>query len=283
MLFSRPLTTRLATPEDRNAVQTLTRYEERVHLHLDWKPVEDWLGAEPFLVLERGRKMVAALACPPDRPDIAWLRLLVVAEGVEVRQAWQRLWPEAEAGLRRLQVTGIAALSLDDWTRPLYESGGLQPTHAVVVLSRPPRLAVPRPRQAARIRAATALDTEAIVETDTAAFAPPWQLSAEMIRLAVHQAEYLSVAESEGQVVGYQLTTPSRTGAHLARLAVRPEQQGRGLGEALVHDLIEHLNQRGGRELTVNTQDNNRASLTVYQRLGFELTGARFPVYQRAL
>jgi ribosomal protein S18 acetylase RimI-like enzyme len=290
VFFSRPLTARPATPADRNAVQTLARYEARVHAHLDWKPVEDWLGQQPFLVAERGTRVVAALACPPDLPDTAWLRLFVVAEGVEAQAAWTLLWPRARHDLVGQGLAGVAALSLDAWTEPLYESVGFQRTHDVVVLSRAanrPLSAKPASRRAgmepALVRAAGADDLAAIGEADRSAFRPPWQLSPEMVRVASAQAEYLSVAEYAGRVIGYQLTTPSRAGAHLARLAVLPELQGRGVATRLVEDLIAFYARRGGREITVNTQSDNQASLAVYQHLGFEFTGARFPVYQLAL
>jgi ribosomal-protein-alanine N-acetyltransferase len=108
-------------------------------------------------------------------------------------------------------------------------------------------------------------------------------MSAAVIHDAIRRADLISVAEADGQLIGYQLTTPSQSGAHLARLAVVPGWQGHGIGTALVRHLVEYANRRGYRELTVNTQDTNTASLAVYQRLGFELTGTRYPVYQLSL
>ncbi len=284
MRLSRPLQTRPATPDDRYAIQTLSRYETRVHAHLDWKPVEDWLGRQPFVVAERGPRLGGALACPPDLPDTAGVRLFVTAEGLEAGRAWEMLWPLAQASLRAQRLRQVAALSLEPWTEPLYQAAGFQHTHSVVVLARPPGspppVAVPA---GVRLRQAEPADQAALAAADTAAFAAPWQLSAEMVRLAFAQADYVSVAEAAGRVVGYQLTTPSRAGAHLARLAVWPEWQGRGLGRALVADLIAHYERRGGRELTVNTQHNNAASLAVYRRLNFRPTGTEFPVYQLSL
>jgi ribosomal-protein-alanine N-acetyltransferase len=104
-----------------------------------------------------------------------------------------------------------------------------------------------------------------------------------LLRQAIALADYLAVAEIEGRIVGYQLSTPGAAGAHLARLAVLPGWQCRGLGTALVADMITHYTAAGARQLTVNTQDTNLASLALYQRLGFALTGARYPVYQLAL
>lgn len=282
MWFSRSLTARPATLEDRPALQTLARYETRVHAHLDWKPVEDWLGRQPFVVAERGSRLVGALACPPDEADTAWLRFFGVVEGVAADKAWDLLWPLGRDGLARIGLRQAAALSLEPWTAPLYAAAGFRNTHSVVVLSRPADAASPPevPDPALSFRPAEAGDLEAIARVDAAAFQPPWRLSVEMLRLALGQAEYVSVAEQSGDVIGYQLSTPGRHGAHLARLAVCPERQGRGVGRALVRDLIAFYERRGGREITVNTQDDNAASLAVYRRLGFTLTGACFPVYQ---
>jgi ribosomal protein S18 acetylase RimI-like enzyme len=281
MIFTRSLTTRHATAADRHAVRALAQYEPYVHTHLDWRPVEDWLGTQPFVIAERGQRMVGALACPPDLPALAWVRLIAVAEGVAPQKVWDALWPVARDSLRAQGVTSVAALSLDSWTEPLYRSAGMTGTHEVVVLSRDTRVAPPLASpNGFRLRVARAADAEPIVATDSAAFVAPWQLSPAMIRLALAQADYLTVVECEGRVVGYQLTTPGQGGAHLARLAVQPGWQGRGLGAALVRDVIAHYFAHGRHEITVNTQHNNHASLAVYRKLGFELTGTRLPVYQ---
>ena len=282
-LFRRTLTARPATPADQKAVATLTRFEERAHVHLDWKGAEDWLGAQPFFVAERGPRLVGALACPPAPPDTAWVRVFALQGNTSADEVWQLLWPRARRALEALGVKQIAGLSLDGWIIPLYLSAGFRHTHSVVVLTRP---AGPAPRVStspARIRPAMPADHETLIAVDMAAFQPPWQISPPIARKALTLACSLSVAEVDGQIVGYQLTTPTSAGAHLARLAVLPEWQGRGLGAALVADMIESCTRQGARELTVNTQDTNAASLAVYQRLDFRLNGASYPVYQLAL
>lgn len=291
MIFARPqLRTRPATPSDRNVIMTLARFERRVHSHLDWKPVEAWLGAQPFLLVEQGQRVVGALACPPDPPDTAWVRLLALADNVSAEEVWRLLWEQARGQFAAMRVTGVAGLSTGDWMPPLYQWAGFQRTHAVVVLARAAQplearrrgrgLLVSIPPAPARLRRARPDDYAALIATDQAAFTPPWHLSAEMIRTAIAQADLITVAEVDGQIVGYQLTTASRSGAHLARLAVGPPWQGYGIGAALVANMIEHYEARGVHELTVNTQDSNVASLNVYQRLGFQLSGTHFPVFQ---
>jgi len=282
MFPDRRITTRPAGPSDRNAIAALMRYEPQVHSHLDWKPAEEWLGTQPYLVAERGKRIIGALACPPDPPNAAWLRLFVAVSDVSLSDVWDLLWPEARAALANSGVQLAAALGMEDWFGPLCLRAGFEQTHSVVVLSRHRSPLEPPMGEPAgvQVREARRSDYDAIAATDLAAFTPPWQMSARLMSQAIPLADLITVAEIDHQMVGYQLTTPSYQGAHLARLAVLPAWQGNGIGKALVRHLIEYYNRRGIRELTVNTQDTNMASLSVYHGLGFVATGASYPVYQ---
>lgn len=277
------LTYRAATPADRTALHTLTRQEQRVHVHLDWRPVDDWLGESPFGLVERGQHLLGALACPPGPPDTAWIRLLAFENKADPPALWKLLWPPALEQLHARRVEVVAALSIEDWIDPLLLSAKFERTHAVVVLARRGELPLEKRQPTVAIRPAQLSDHPAIIAADTSAFESPWQLTAEMLELAMGLADYLTVAEVNGQIVGYQLTTASAGGGHLGRLAVVPGSQGRGIGTALVTDLLAHYQTLGAHYVTVNTQDTNKASLSLYQRLGFELTGEAFPVYQYQL
>lgn len=285
MIPERMTTTRPAGVTDRNAIMALMRYEPHVHSHLDWKPAEDWLGSQPYLVAERGKRVIGALACPPDPPDAAWLRLFASASDAVPAAVWDLLWPVARAGLADRGVKVAAALGLEAWFGPLCLRAGFVETHSVVVLSRHRAPLEPAfgSQPEVRVRQARPSDYDAIAAIDLAAFNPPWQMSAWLMSQAIPLADLITVAEIDNQMVGYQLTTPSHQGAHLARLAVLPAWQGLGIGKALVRHLIEYYNRRGIRELTVNTQDTNLSSLNVYRGLGFVNTGARYPVYQASL
>jgi ribosomal-protein-alanine N-acetyltransferase len=282
MFPDRRMTTRPAVPADRNAIMALMRYEPHVHSHLDWKPAEEWLGTQPYLVAERGKRVIGAIACPPDPPDAAWLRLFTAVGDSAPTAVWELLWPAARAALTETKVQIAAALGLEEWFGPLCLMAGFRQSHSVVVLSRHRAPLEPPlgPPPQVQVREARRSDYDDIAATDLAAFTPPWQMSAKLMSQAIPLADFITVAEIDHQIVGYQLTTPSHQGAHLARLAVLPGWQGNGIGQALVRHLIEYYNRRGIRELTVNTQDTNAASLGVYHNLGFVKTGASYPVYQ---
>jgi ribosomal-protein-alanine N-acetyltransferase len=130
------------------------------------------------------------------------------------------------------------------------------------------------------MRAMMPFDLPAVAEVDASAFELLWQNGLPVLERAYPQALWATVAETNGQVIGYQLSTRNPLGVHLARLAVRPAVHGKGLGYALVADLIQQAGRRGISHLTVNTQSDNATSLALYQRMGFRETGERYPVYQ---
>jgi ribosomal protein S18 acetylase RimI-like enzyme len=88
------------------------------------------------------------------------------------------------------------------------------------------------------------------------------------------------VAENGNEIVGYQYSTSSAMGGHLARLAVKKSMQGNGVGYLLVHQVLNQFSKQGVRHVTVNTQEKNIASLSLYSKAGFSITGESYRVYQ---
>lgn len=273
------LEVRPADRSDREQISSLILLETHVHKHLDWKTPLDWLGRTPFIVLQEGGRLSAALACPPDPPSIAWLRLFVFASHLHGLEAWGLLWP---AALQRLAGQGggtAAAIVTHPWLEPILLDNGFEPVNHIVLLEMNSQFASPPgPSADWHIRPMTPSDLPRVTDLDAAAFDPLWRNSLEGLASAFNQACYASVAEDNSGLIGYQLSTGGAFGTHLARLAVQPATQGRGLGAALVHDLIAHIPPDREPRLTVNTQADNRASHALYERLGFRRTGENFPV-----
>jgi ribosomal-protein-alanine N-acetyltransferase len=137
-----------------------------------------------------------------------------------------------------------------------------------------------RPVPALSIRPINLKDLPVVEQIDRAAFMPVWQNSQDSLEQALRQSAFSTLAEINGAPVGYQISTTTAGGSHLARLAVLPAYQGRGVGFALLRHMLEEMAQRGARTVTVNTQANNAASLRLYEGIGFMRTGEAFPVYQ---
>jgi ribosomal protein S18 acetylase RimI-like enzyme len=122
-------------------------------------------------------------------------------------------------------------------------------------------------------------DLPAVAVLDAAAFNPLWQNSLSALEIAFSMSGWATVAEKSRAIIGYQVSTTSSFGSHLARLAVDPEMQHNGIGRALVADLINEMSRRNVRRITVNTQGDNNASLSLYKKMNFQYTLEEYPVY----
>ena len=281
MMVGADFQVRPAVLTDQRQIANLMHFSPFGHRHLDLRYPLDWIGTPPFYVLENQGQISAALACPPDPPLIAWVRLFVNSGKIPLQESWNMLWDVAHLDLARKNKTLIAAIVLQDLFSELLLASGFSHRQSIVMLEReeqanaegilPPGFT---------IRSMLQYDLPLVADVDAAAFDLLWQNSLQALEHAYPQAVFPTVAEADGQMIGYQLSTRNPLGAHLARLAVRPAMQGRGVGRALVADLIRQTGRHGMDRLTVNTQSDNAASLALYKKIGFHETGERFPVYQ---
>jgi ribosomal protein S18 acetylase RimI-like enzyme len=280
-----PTIVRPAIEGDRQNLANLIHFETLVHRHLDWRPPLDWIGQHPYLLVERGHVVLSALACPPDPPGVAWIRLFVVSTGIQAGRAWDQLWPAARAQLvQETKATIVAVIPLQRWFRGILDHSEFLFTHNVMVLAWTSRDIPPEVKGSnARIRLMEPDDLSEVQKVDEAAFTPVWQNSYSGLALAYQQSAISTVAEISGKIVGYQISTATAMGGHLARLAVHPDVQGAGIGYDMVRDLLIRFNHRGAYHVSVNTQYDNSVSLSLYTKVGFRPTGEEYPVYQLAL
>ena len=282
MMFPRSeWTIRQATPADRDDAARFLASAHRRHLHLDWSQPLELVGSAPFLIAQRGRQWLACLACPPDPVDVAWLRLFAVAPGAPLTPSFRKLIQAVVPEVARMGTSRISALATRTWLRPLLEDTGFAPTNEMTFFEWDGGPLDPVGQSA--IRDMLPEDLPAVQAVDERAFQPPWQHSQKSLEQALEAAALASVYELEGQIVGYQISTASALGAHLARLAVEPRYQGRGIGRELVLHALTALGRLGLGRMTVNTQADNLPSQRLYQSLGFRETGMRIRLYERFL
>ncbi|RMF43570.1 MAG: GNAT family N-acetyltransferase [Anaerolineae bacterium] len=276
-----PVDVRDAAPSDRGRIATLIHFEQYVHRHLGWRSPVEWLGKQPFLVAEQGDTLQAALACPPDPPEVAWLHLFAARGWDEIEQYWDTLWERAYHVLQESGVQVGAALPQYPWVVRLLQRGGFEAHSRVIMLSwDQPVAPVAAGIRDGRIRPMTLDDLDDVAAVDAAAFDLLWRHSRGTLHRAYQQASVATVAEKDGKIVGYQISTATgHWGGHLARLAVLPEMQGQGVGGALVRDVLQRFTHKRIGHITVNTQHDNAASLRLYKKLGFRLTGEHLTIY----
>ena len=274
------LQVRPAAPQDQHQIANLMFFESHVHRHLDWRAPLDWLGSPSYWVVEESDRIKAVLACPQDPVGVAWVRLFAHVRQLSLDDAWCALWEATQRDIAQQGGATVALIAMHQWLGDLLVKNDFTHTQDIIMLEWKgkdiPQQSLP---DGVTIREMQPDDLSGVAELDAAAFKPLWQNPLDALERALPQATSATVLEDEQGLVGYQISTANPFGAHLARLAVRPDAQRQGFGSLIVSDLIRRLNAKGSARLTVNTQSDNHASLALYEKMQFVLTGETFPVY----
>lgn len=274
------LQVRPAVSQDQHQIANLMFFEAHVHRHLDWRAPLEWLGSPNYWVVEENGRVLAALACPENPTGVAWVRLFAHARQLPLGDAWAVLWSTAQKNIARLGGATVALIAMQQWLSDLLIKHQFAHDQDIIMLEwKGSSVLEKAPPDGVKVRPMSAADLPAVAELDASAFLPLWQNPLDALERALPQATAATVIEDERGLIGYQISTANPFGAHLARLAVRPDAQRKGLGSLLVTDLIRRLKHKGIARLTVNTQSDNHASLALYKKMGFVLTGEKFPVY----
>jgi ribosomal-protein-alanine N-acetyltransferase len=91
----------------------------------------------------------------------------------------------------------------------------------------------------------------------------------------------VTVAEMDGVVVGYSVAIFVGEDGELANLAVAPAVQGKGVGTALLREVISTAEGHGVRNLYLEVRQSNRQALSLYRSAGFTDMGQRRGYYSK--
>ena len=101
----------------------------------------------------------------------------------------------------------------------------------------------------------------------------PWS-AAELADLIASPSTLLAEASD-----GFALARVAADEAELLTIAVRPEARGRGLGSALLRDVLAAAAARGAGRMVLEVAADNAAALALYRREGFAECGRRRGYY----
>ena len=271
---------RQAVQSDTSAIAGFLSHAAYIHRHLDWQGVLEWIPYQPFLILQNENRLHGLLVCPPDLEKISWIRCFACSQYNELSQSWNSLLNEV-CHFSPFSGTSLYSVGLNDWFAQLLKNSGFENFQNIVVL-----LWKPRPLDNHHftdswwIRPMETSDLPQVALLDHIAFESMWVNPADKINLAYTQSEHASVAELDGRIIGYEMTTANHFSAHLARIAVHPDFRQKHIGARLIIEMIKYFKRKGIDQISVNTQSSNTSSLALYTSLGFELTGESFPVFR---
>jgi len=265
--------------KDKEAIESFLNFEFFVHHHIDWKSYTSWLGSPSFQLACDGDEIIAFLLIPNEIDEVAWIRLFVCSSLYARDKLFKQLFEKIIATLPPT-IQSISALGLQKWFVNLLIQHSFKLKQNIIILDwNQIDLPIFEFNPNISISEVELIDIPEIVALDKRCFPPIWQVPQKSMLAAFEQAGYFTKAVSNNYIVGYQLCTQSQTSAHLARLAVDPILRGKRIGSNLIYDLQRHYLLSGINSISVNTQDDNYSSRSLYKRMGFTITEEKYPVF----
>lgn len=131
------------------------------------------------------------------------------------------------------------------------------------------------------LRDMTPADIPAVHELECRLFpVDAWPLQMFAAELAQAETRRYLVAERAGRIVGYAGLMCIQPIADVQTIAVVPEQEGRGIGSALLTELIRESRLRRAEDVLLEVRADNPRAQQLYRRYGFEQIHVR-PHYYR--
>jgi ribosomal-protein-alanine N-acetyltransferase len=130
------------------------------------------------------------------------------------------------------------------------------------------------------IRRASSSDLDAIMAIENVSFATPWRREAMVDELRGRQGTHYTVAEIDGELVGYAGMWCYAGEAHIMNIAVAPAHRRRSFGAALLLDLLRRAVEEGADLAYLEVRPSNLGAIALYRKLGFCSVGFR-PNYYR--
>ena len=138
--------------------------------------------------------------------------------------------------------------------------------------------ASPRPPQDApldgtALRPMREADLARVHAIEVAAYPFPWSLT---IFRDCLRADYPAWVLTRGEaVVGYFLMSLAAGEAHVLKICIAPEWQGRGLGRRLLRALLQIAQARGAERVFLEVRPSNHPAIALYHSEGFNEIGRR--------
>jgi ribosomal protein S18 acetylase RimI-like enzyme len=117
-----------------------------------------------------------------------------------------------------------------------------------------------------------------LAKLDACAFPSHWHFE-EQALFSMLLGGRMKMAMVDGRPAGYwALGMNVDRDAHLSRLAVKPDWQGRGIGRFLLVDVLTYARRQAFHTVRLNTQSDNQAAQALYRSVGFRPTGQIIPL-----
>ena len=119
----------------------------------------------------------------------------------------------------------------------------------------------------------------AVLEIERAVYARPWSAALFFSELAQPKSRHYVIAVLDGTVIGYGGVMVHADEAHITNVAVEPDLHHRGVGRALMVNLMRMSRERGANTVALEVRVSNWPAQRLYAWFGFRPIGVRKNYY----
>ncbi len=133
-----------------------------------------------------------------------------------------------------------------------------------------------------KIRSLKLEDLNALLELDQACFGGLWSSQAYQRELSSPNSHLLGLSAPimPSKLLGIGCFWSILEEAHITILAVHPQHQRQGLGQALLYSLLKSASDCGSEQATLEVRVSNQGAISLYQKFGFKVAGRRRGYYK---
>lgn len=132
-----------------------------------------------------------------------------------------------------------------------------------------------------QIRTMTEDDLKQVAAMEQKIFSQPWSMDSLKSAMLREDNIYLAVVRSSTEeVIGYCGLWGIMGEGAIYNVAVSPDYRNRGVGEAMLTELLDRGRKAGLKDFTLEVRKSNEYAIRLYQKLGFCSEGIRKNFYE---
>ncbi len=129
------------------------------------------------------------------------------------------------------------------------------------------------------IEAMTKEDLVDIINIESRVFPDPWTYTMFAEQLGLPDLYRLFTVRIAGEMVGYGGLLTIRDEGHITNLAVKLEEQGKGIGKVIVYYLLQLAQKADINSVLLEVRTTNIKAQELYKKFGFEIISVRKNYY----
>ena len=125
-------------------------------------------------------------------------------------------------------------------------------------------------------------DLASVLEIEHLSFPHPWRLSTFIGELGNYPISipFVILHSPNERLIGYIILWFIQEEVQISNFALHPDFRRKGVGEAVLRDILDKITKEGAVEIFLEVRPSNRVARSLYEKLGFQILGMRKNYYQ---